>query len=169
MPTRRTRQLAQRDKRQGKAPTTQAGEFIREEFHHIRKGQHGARSPQQVIAIGLSKARRSGVEVKPPSPGQAPEGTRRKAERDYRRGHGKAARRRVSARRSAATELALKRESRASASKQAISGQTRRAATRRSPAQRSAAARRAARTKGAAVRSVAAKRAAHARAARTGA
>jgi hypothetical protein len=168
MPTRRTLQRAQRDKRQGKAPTTQAGEFIREEFHHIRQGKHGARSPQQAIAIGLSKARRAGVEVKPPSPGETTEGTRRKAERDYERGHGRAARRRVNARRSAATERALKRESRGSASRGAIAAQTHRAAARRSKTQRSAAARRAARTKGAAGRSAAAKRAANTRAARAG-
>ena len=166
MPTRRTLERAQRDKRQGKAPTTQAGEFIREEFHHIREGKHGARSPRQAIAIGLSKARRAGVEVKPPSPDQTAEGTRRKAERDYERGHGKAAGRRVNPRRSAATERALKRESRGSASSGAIAAQTHGAAARRSKAQRSAAARRAARTKGAAGRSAAAKHAPRTRATR---
>jgi hypothetical protein len=70
MPSRKGLERATRDKQEAKAPTTQAGEFIREEFHHVREGKHGARSPQQAIAIGLSKARRAGVEVKPPAPGR---------------------------------------------------------------------------------------------------
>ena len=79
MPEKRTLQRARRDKREGKAPTTQAGEFIREEMHHIREGKHGARSTKQAIAIGLSKARRSGVDLPPPKAGAAPSKTRRTA------------------------------------------------------------------------------------------
>ncbi len=90
MPERQTLQRARRDKHQGKAPPTQAGEFVREEFHHIREGKHGARSPQQAIAIGLSKARRAGVELEPPAAGDASENTVRRAARDYARGHGAA-------------------------------------------------------------------------------
>jgi len=79
MPTRQARQRAEQDKREGKSPSTQAGEFIREEIHHIREGMHGARSARQAIAIGLSKARRAGVELKPPAPGRTSPETRRQA------------------------------------------------------------------------------------------
>jgi hypothetical protein len=99
MPERQTVQRARRDRRAGKAPTTQAGEFIREEMQHIREGKHGARSPQQAIAIGLSKARRSGVELPPPRAGTTSAETREKAERDYERGHGAPPKRRSTARR----------------------------------------------------------------------
>ena len=141
MPERQTLARARRDKRQGKAPSTQAGEFVREEMDHIRAGKHGARSPQQAIAIGLSKARRSGVRLSPPAKGRASNQTRRKAERDLQRG------RRGSAshpnpKRSAATEQALEREPRASASRRSLSGAARTAARRRGSASRSAAARR---------------------------
>jgi len=166
MPDKRTLQRVKRDKREGKAPTTQAGEFIREEFEHIREGKHGARSPRQAIAIGLSKARRAGVELRTPAPGQQSESTRRKAERDYQRGHGAPPSRRATAKRRSATTRALKRESRASASSSAISAQAHRSATRRSKSQRSAAAKRAVRTKGAHGRRVAARKAARTRAAR---
>ena len=146
MPERQTLARARRDKRQGKAPSTQAGEFVREEMDHIRAGKHGARSPQQAIAIGLSKARRSGVRLSPPAKGRASNQTRRKAERDLQRG------RRGSAshpnpKRSAATEQALEREPRASASRRSLSGAARTAARRRGSASRSAAARKAARTR----------------------
>lgn len=163
MPERQTLARARRDKRQGKAPTTQAGEFIREEMHHIRAGKHGARSPQQAVAIGLSKARRSGVALEPPAPGRASNQTRRKAERDLRRGQsGNASR--PNPRRSSATEHALEREPRASASSRALSGAARSAAQRRSSANRSAAARKAVRTKGHERRSAVAKKAARTRA-----
>jgi len=132
MPERRTLARARRDQRQGKAPTTQAGEFIREEMHHIREGKHGARSPQQAIAIGLSKARRAGVALKPPAPGRASNQTRRKAERDLARGRsGNGA---PNPRRSAATEHALEREPRTSASPRALSGAALSAARRRGSA-----------------------------------
>lgn len=146
MPERQTLARARRDKRQGKAPTTQAGEFVREEMGHIRAGKHGARSPQQAVAIGLSKARRAGVALKPPAPGRASNQTRRKAERDLQRGQsGSGAR--PNPRRSAATEAALEREPRASASSRALSGAARSASRRRGSANRAATARKAARTR----------------------
>src|SRR5436309_13171962 len=83
MPERRTMQKARKDKRAGKSTTTQAGEFVREEIHKIRRGQHGARSPQQAIAIGLSEARRAGVKLPPPVKGKAKATTRRIAEYAY--------------------------------------------------------------------------------------
>src|SRR5437660_4818468 len=86
MPERKTIERARKAKRQGKAPTTQAGEFIREEFEHIRAGKHGARSTKQAIAIGLSKARRAGVKLPPPKKGEASEKTRQSAARAYRQG-----------------------------------------------------------------------------------
>jgi hypothetical protein len=147
MPEKATLRRARRDKRQGKAPSTQAGEFIREEMDHIREGKHGARSSRQAIAIGLSKARRAGVELTPPAKGTVSEKTRRSAKRDYEVGHGAAPRRRSSARRSRATESALKREPRAAASPRALAKQSRSAARRRGPARRSAAARKAAHTR----------------------
>jgi hypothetical protein len=152
MPNRSTIERAERDKREGKAPTTQAGEFVREEFHHIEEGKHGARSPEQAIAIGLSKARRAGVELKPPGEEQSEE-TRAKASRDYAREHGAPARSRSTPKRRTAASRALKRESRAAGSTRAISGHAKSAARRRSAASRSAAARKASRTKGRASRS----------------
>lgn len=86
MPAKKTVEKARQDAREGKAPTTQAGEFVREEIEHIREGKHGARSTKQAIAIGLSKARRAGVKLPPPKEGQATERTRKQAERDYRKG-----------------------------------------------------------------------------------
>src|SRR4249919_2072620 len=86
MPEKRTLKRASKDKREGKAPSTQAGEFVREEIEHIRAGKHGARSAKQAIAIGLSKARRAGVELPPPKKGEASEGTRRKARQDAEAG-----------------------------------------------------------------------------------
>src|SRR6266545_3512439 len=99
MPEKETMERARRDKREGKAPTTQAGEFIREEMHHIRQGKHGARSTQQAIAIGLSKARRGGVDLPPPGKGRISEKSERSAEHAYEAGQGRrhtAARPRVS-------------------------------------------------------------------------
>ena len=152
MPERQTLARARRDKRQGKAPSTQAGEFVREEMDHIRAGKHGARSPQQAIAIGLSKARRAGVALKAPAPGRASDQTRRKAERDLQRGRSGSASH-PDSRRSAATEHALQREPRESASPRALSGAARAAARRRGSATRSAAARKAARTRASHARS----------------
>src|SRR5947207_458989 len=86
MPEQKTLRRAHEDERQGKAPSTQAGEFVREEMHHIREGKHGARSPQQAIAIGLSKARRAGVKLGAPKKGKASARTRAQAQRDLRKG-----------------------------------------------------------------------------------
>jgi hypothetical protein len=146
MPEKKTIERAQRAKRQGKAPSTQAGEFVREEMEHIREGKHGARSTKQAIAIGLSKARRAGVKLPPPESGTVPEKTRQQAKREYARtSEGKS--RRTSPKRSRATTQALKRESRQAASKPALARQARTAARRHSAAERSAAAKKAARTR----------------------
>jgi hypothetical protein len=166
MPEKRTLERAARAKRQGKAPSTQAGEFIREEMEHIREGKHGARSSKQAIAIGLSKARRAGVNLKAPKKGAASEKTRKSASRDYARGHGSPRRQKASAKRSRASVQALKREGRSAASHRALAKQTRSAASKRSKASRSASARRAVRTKGPVARSAAARKAAHTRQAR---
>jgi hypothetical protein len=167
MPEKRTVEKALRAKRAGKAPTTQAGEFVREEVRKIRRGEHGARSPQQVIAIGLSKARRAGVALSPPGQGRAKESTRRSAKYEYEVGqHKRKARHRPRIAR--AVSRVLKDEPRSSASPKAMSRQARRAAARRAATQRSAAASKAVRTKGAAARSAAARKAAQTRARRKG-
>ena len=163
MPEKQTIERARKDKREGKAPSTQAGEFVREEMEHIREGKHGARSTKQAIAIGLSKARRAGVDLKAPKKGTTSEKTRKSAARAYARGHGAPARTKTSAKRSRATERALQREGRTAASHEALSRQARSAASRRSSTQRSAAARKASRTKGPSERSAAARKAARTR------
>jgi hypothetical protein len=144
MPEKRTLERARRDQRQGKAPSTQAGEFVREEIHHIRAGKHGARSPRQAIAIGLSKARRAGVKLPAPPKGRVSEKTRKSAKQAYRKGQRHEA---ISARRSQARVKALRREGRSAASHEALSRQARSAGRRRSAPERSAAARKAARTR----------------------
>ena len=156
MPERKTLARAARDKREGKAPSTQAGEFVREEMDHIREGKHGARSAKQAIAIGLSKARRAGVDLPPPRKGTTSEKTRKSAIRAYDAGH-EGAKHPVSAKRSHAIEAALEREPHAAASKTALSRHAKAAARKRSAADRSAAARKAASTKGPEVRSAARK------------
>ena len=163
MPEKRTRQRAQRDKAEGKSPSTQAGEYVREEIEHVREGKHGARSPKQAIAIGLSKARRSGVALPPPRPGTTSESARRKARSDGARGR-RAGASRPSTRRSQATRGALKREGQSAASRRSLSRQGKSAAARRSPSARSAAAQKAVRTKGPSRRKAAAKKAAETRA-----
>ena len=162
MPERKTVERAARDKRQGKAPSTQAGEFVREEMEHIREGKHGARSAKQAIAIGLSKARRAGVDLPPPEKGSASKRTRESAQHAYDAGHeGKHA---VSRTRSRAVSTALKREPHAAASKIALARQAKSSARKRSASERSAAARKAAQTKGVGGRSTAARKAARTRA-----
>jgi hypothetical protein len=163
MPEKQTLERASRDRRRGKAPSTQAGEFVREEMDHIREGKHGARSAKQAIAIGLSKARRAGVELKPPAKGKSSEKTRHSAARDYARGHGAPAKRKSSTKRRRASERALEREGTGAASRRALSKQARSAASRRTRVQRSAAGRKAVRTKGPAQRSAAARKAARTR------
>src|SRR5437868_2951077 len=109
MPDQETLERAWRDKEEGKAPSTQAGEFIREEIHHIREGKHGARSAKQAVAIGLSKARRAGVKLPPPRKGRVSEKTRRSAASAYRKGQRG---QRPSAKRSRAGVKALRHEGR---------------------------------------------------------
>ena len=155
-----TIEKAKRDLAQGKEPSTAAGEFVREEIEHIREGRHGARSPKQAIAIGLSKARRAGVPLKPPRPGSAKRSTRRSAAQAYAVGQGRRKPRAPSPRRARATEKALQREPRESASRNALSAQASQAARRRSASERSQAAKTAVATKEPKVRSRAAKRAA---------
>jgi hypothetical protein len=146
MPKKSTIQRARKDKRQGKSPSTQAGEFVREEIDDIRAGKHGARSTKQAIAIGLSKARRAGVKLPPPAKGKTSEKTRRHAERDYRRGQTEP-HHKVSARRSRAVTGALRREGHEAASHAALSRQAREQAQRRTAKQRSDISRKAARTR----------------------
>jgi Family of unknown function (DUF6496) len=164
MPEKETVERARKAQQKGKSGSTQAGEFVREEMHHIREGKHGARSTKQAIAIGLSKARRAGVDLPPPEKGTVSEKTRRSAKRAYQAGQRRKPK--ASRRRSRATELALKREPRNAASKKALSRQARSAARKRTRTERSASARRAAQTKGRRGRSAAARKAARTRARR---
>lgn len=162
MPRKETIERALEDKREGKSPSTQAGEFVREEMDRIREGEHGARSPEQAIAIGLSEARRAGVDLPPPGKGKAKKSTRKSAKYAYEAGQGK----RKTIRRprvSRAVKKVLKREPRSSASHEALSRHAKRAAAKRSAASRSATARKASQTKGARGRSAAAKKAARTR------
>ena len=144
MPEKETLERAHRDAQEGKSPSTQAGEFVREEMHHIREGKHGARSAKQAIAIGLSKARRSGVNLPPPAKERVSEKSRRSAVSAYRKGRRGA---RPSGRRSLARSKALQREGRAAASHRALSRQAHSAARRRGARNPKAAARKAARTR----------------------
>jgi hypothetical protein len=165
MPEKQTIERAREDAREGKSPSTQAGEFVREEIHHVREGKHGARSTQQAIAIGLSKARRAGVKLKAPKKGTTSEKTRRAAARDTRKGKS-GSRKKTSPRRSRAMLNRLKREGRSAASPQALAKQARSAARRRTAASRSTSAKKASRTKGPAKRRAAAKKGARTRARR---
>ncbi len=144
MPDKETIERAQEDKREGKSPSTQAGEFVREEIEHVREGKHGARSTKQAIAIGLSKARRAGVELPAPKKGAAPAATRRQAARDIRRSKSP---RKPSAARSRGMRRALQREGHSAATKKALSRQARSAAARRPAASRSLSAKKAAATR----------------------
>ena len=147
MPEKETLERAHEDAREGKSPSTQAGEFVREEMGHVREGKHGARSPQQAIAIGLSKARRAGVKLPPPRRGRASAKTRSQAARAYRQGQS-ARHRKPSRTRSRAISRALKREGHSAASRSALARQAQRASHRRGPADRRRAAAKAVRTKG---------------------
>jgi hypothetical protein len=157
MPTKKTIEKAKEDKREGKSPSTQAGEFVHEEIERIRKGEHGARSTKQAIAIGLSEARRAGVDLKPPAKGTVSEKSRKSAESAYRKGQKHEP---ISETKSAARKRVLKKEPTDITSHDALSKQARAAAKKRTPAERSEAAERAARTKGPRVRSKAAEKAA---------
>jgi hypothetical protein len=162
MPEKETLRRAARDKRAGKSPSTQAGEFVREEIHHVREGKHGARSTKQAIAIGLSKARRAGVALPNPAPGPTSAETRQRAARD--RAKGRAKPRAVSRTRSRATSSALGRERHSATSPTALAKQAHAVAGRRGARARSASAKKAVATKGAAGRSAAARKAARTRA-----
>jgi hypothetical protein len=146
VPEQQTLDRARQDAREGKAPSTQAGEFVREEIEHIREGRHGARSTKQAIAIGLSKARRAGVKLPAPKAGQASARTRKQAERDVHRGRSASSSTRSSTR-SKATLRALKKEGRSAASPQALAKQAKSASRKRTHAERSQQAKRAARTR----------------------
>jgi hypothetical protein len=147
MPEKKTIERAREDAREGKAPTTQAGEFVREEIHHIREGKHGARSTKQAIAIGLSKARRAGVKLPPDPSGKTTRATNRKP----------------SAKRSRAISGVLKREGRSAASKKSLSQQARSSARKRGSKSLQQAAAKAVRTKGPVGRKRAAAKAARTR------
>jgi hypothetical protein len=166
MPEKKTIERAKQRKREGKSASTQAGEFVREEIHHIREGKHGARSAKQAIAIGLSKARRAGVDLPPPKKGETSERTRKSAQRAYARGHGAPPKSKPSAKRSKAIEHALKKEDRSAASHTALARQAKASARKRGPKDRHDAAMKAVHTKGHTGRVRAARKAARTRAAR---
>lgn len=147
MPEQGTVRRAERDLKEGKSPSTAAGEFVHEEIEHVREGKHGARSPQQAIAIGLSKARRAGVPLPPPKKGKTKESTRKSAEREYEAGQSRSERR-PSPRASRARERVLQQEPHSTASHGALSQQTRRSSRERGAADRHRAAARAVKTKG---------------------
>ena len=141
MPDPETIERARKDRAEGKSASTQAGEFVREEVHHVRAGKHGVRSAKQAIAIGLSKARRAGVKL------PAPKGSarlRRKAAQDEKAGK---SHRKTLRTRQRATSRALRRESRKGASSRALSRQTTKAAAKRGTTSRQRSARKAARTR----------------------
>jgi hypothetical protein len=146
MPQQKTIERARKAKREGKAPSTQAGEFVRETIEDIRKGKHGARSTKQAIAIGLSKARRAGVKLPPPKKGKTSEKTRRSAERAYREGQS-GHHHKTNPKRSEAITQTLKREPHGAASSDALSRQAKQQARKRSSTERTEIARKAARTR----------------------
>ena len=164
MPEKETLDRAQEDARKGKSPSTQAGEFVREEIHHIREGKHGAQSTKQAIAIGLSKARRAGVKLQPPQEGKASAEVRNKAARDLSRGKTQS-RRKPSRKRSKAVLGALKKEGRGAASKKALASQARSSARKRGSTARHLAAVKAVRTKAKRSGAVSARKSTRARAA----
>ncbi len=130
MPEKQVVDRAKEDLKEGKSPSTAAGEFVHEEIEHVREGKHGARSPQQAIAIGLSKARRAGIPLAPPKRGKVKQSTQKSAERDFRKGQSGATKK-TSAKRSRATENALKREPRSTVSHKALSAHAKKAAKSR--------------------------------------
>lgn len=145
MPEAKTLERAHRDQEEGKAPSTQAGEFVREEIDHVREGKHGARSTKQAIAIGLSKARRAGVKLAAPKAGTQSAAVRKRAKRDLQKGARPA--KAPSRTRSRATEKALKREGHRAASRASLARQAHASATKRGPTARKAAGRKAAATR----------------------
>jgi hypothetical protein len=158
MPERATVERAKQKLRRGRSASTAAGEFVREEMHHIRQGKHGARSTKQAIAIGLSKARRAGVPLRAPTRGKAK--TKRAAKRAYEVGQHQRKPRAPSKTRARAVSRALRREPHRAASHRALASQAHTSANRRGSRARSASAQQAARTKGPALRKAAARKAA---------
>lgn len=146
MPEKETIERAREDAREGKSPSTQAGEFVREEMHHVREGKHGAASTKQAIAIGLSKARRAGVKLQPPRQGQASAQATKQSQRDYQKGQSNPGRK-PSATRSRAASAALKKEGHSAASHKALSKQARASAKKRSTTARHNSAVKASRTR----------------------
>lgn len=144
MPKKSTIKRAKKDKREGKSASTQAGEFVREEIDTIRAGKHGAKNAKQAIAIGLSKARRAGVDLKPPKKGTVSEDVRKSSKRAYEKGQKHEP---IDKKRSKASEKALKKQPTSSVSKKALSTQAKKAAKKRTAADRSKAAKKAARTR----------------------
>src|SRR5580700_9762158 len=132
MPEKKTLERARKDAAAGKAPSTQAGEFVREEMDHIREGKYGARSAKQAIAIGLSKARRAGVKLAPPKKGKSSAETRRRAARENERAK-PSIKRSPSPRRSQAAKAALQREGKQAASPTALSRHAKASARSRGP------------------------------------
>ena len=132
MPEKTTIDAAKKDLKLGKSASTAAGEFVHEEIEHVREGKHGARSPQQAIAIGLSKARRAGIPVKPPGPGKTSAATRHKAEQDYEKGQEHpVTHEEGSTARSRSRTRALKREPKSSVSHAPLSRHAKSAARKR--------------------------------------
>jgi hypothetical protein len=134
MPEKKATEKARRDLKQGKRPSTAAGELVHEEIEHVRQGKHGARSARQAIAIGLSKARRAGVPLPAPARGTTSAATRRAAKRELATAQGKRRARPASRKRSKAARRALGREPKATASSAALSRQAKSAAARRAMA-----------------------------------
>ncbi len=132
MPEKDVKERAERDLRQGKSASTAAGEFVREEIEHVREGKHGARSPEQAIAIGLSKARRAGIPMKPPARGKVSEETREKAEKDYEAGQSEPkSAREGSTQRGRSRLKAMKREPKSTTSHASLSEHAKSAARKR--------------------------------------
>lgn len=132
MPEERTVKRAKNDLKEGKSPSTAAGEFVHEEIEHVRAGKHGARSAKQAVAIGLSKARRAGIPVKPPAEGKTSGETRKKAEKDYEKGQrSPQLHEEGSTPRGKARMKAMKREPKSTTSHAALSRQAKSAAKRR--------------------------------------
>jgi hypothetical protein len=164
MPDQEERETTQRARRQlerGRAPTTAAGEFVRQEMHHIRRGKHGARSTKQAIAIALSKARRAGIPLRP---GGRTAASRKSEQRDLTRGRHRGTARTGSRKRSRAVSGALRREPHRAASRSALRSQAKSTARRRGHTARVASARKAVRTKGPVERRQAARKGARTRA-----
>jgi hypothetical protein len=165
MPNKSTVEAAKEDLSEGKSASTAAGEFVREEIEHVREGKHGAKSPQQAIAIGLSKARRAGVPLEPPARGKTSEATRKRSELDYEKGQNEPQTREEGSTKRGRSRLAvMKREPKSTVSHESLSAHSRTVSRQRSKSQRHVAAEKAVQTKGKTGLHRAAKKAARTRA-----